>query len=201
MQDRAAYLLANYSLPRLERITEEDLQDFVSRASVCLPSSPLPTSETEYIANQDLGRHYNIAPYNTQHFTWTQPSTRIKGTLPRWVRIAIPEVLFESIDQYADLCSQSLTSCITSVLRDAQVDLKVPLSNVVVTGESSQIPGLQERIERSASVKILKNEFAENIAWTGASLASSLGLEGQKVSLAQFTATGRVPDWIDRLGI
>lgn len=76
------------------------------------------------------------------------------------------------------------------------MDLKPSLRKVVITGGMSLIPGIDRRIGNETGLDIVKHDFGAELAWAGASLATTLKLEGQSVvTIQQFNSTGRVPDW------
>lgn len=75
------------------------------------------------------------------------------------------------------------------------MDTKAALKRLVITGACSLIPGLSERIQRETGLDVVKHNLGENAAWTGASLAQSLKLEGKPLTIQQFNTTSRVQDW------
>lgn len=195
---RMTYLLHHFCDPPISQLTQSDLEDFLATALVCLPRSPLLPDISEFVLEQDLEVQYHGEPYKDQFFEWKQPSEGLVK-LPTWIRFAIPEVLFEPRDIYADPAYNSITTCITSAHKSAGVDLQEPLKRICITGGLCQIPGLQHRIRAETGLDVLSNPFASELAWVGASLASSMKLDGQTVTIQQFNSTSKVPDWTHRL--
>lgn len=171
----------------------------MSTALVCLPKSPLLPELSEFILNQDLESHYALDEYKEKFFSWTQPSTATEFSLPQWIRFASTEILFEPRDIYADSAFRSLPNCVVSAFRASSIDLKSSLRRIVLTGGLSLIPGIGRRIATETGLDIVKHEFGAELAWAGASLATSLRMNGPNVTIQQFNSTGKVPDWSTRI--
>lgn len=195
MSRRMQYLLEANSNPPLSDLLRSDLEDFLATALVCLPRSPLLPDISELILDQALEDSYNTGSYKSQRFEWCQPSTQKKTMLPTWIRFAITEILFETRGIYAEVASTSITSCIMAAHKSANIDLREPLNQICVTGGLCQIPGIQQRIRTETGLKVLQNQYATDLAWTGASLAAALKLDGQTVTVQHFNSTSKVPDW------
>lgn len=198
---RTRYLLGAFSEPPVgNSIETADVEHFLGIAPVCLPMSPLLPDVSDAVPDEDLHSHYDTTEYRGKRFSWTLPSTGNVVSLPQWVRFAIPEVLFETRGKYVDPAYASIPSCVAALLRATAIDTRANLKHLIVTGGLCQMPGLEARLGRETGLTILKNVHGQQLAWTGASLASSLGITGQVVTIQQFNSTSRVPDWSTQLG-
>lgn len=198
MVHRAKFLLQHHSNPSLDNIITSDIEDFLTRALVCLPRSPMVPDISDFLLDQDLQTTYDIEEHKRSQFEWVRPSTKEKHNLPTWLRYAITEILFEARGIYCDSAYTSITNCILSARKAAGLDLHGALDHLCITGGLCQIPGLQKRIQAETGLKILDNPFASDLAWTGASLATSMKVEGQTLNIHTFTGSSKMPDWSQR---
>ncbi|CCG81715.1 protein of unknown function [Taphrina deformans PYCC 5710] len=193
--ERTRWLVSQFGDFSMDKLTALDLDHFIRTALVCLPRSPIASDSSEYVPNEKLEEHYNTPEYQGKVFTWTQPSTERRVSLPQWIRFAIVEIFFEARNQYADSAFTSIPVCISSIIAKATIDIRADLKAVAVTGSLCDIPGLQARIQRDTGTRLLENVHGPDLAWTGASLAASLAFGGPSITMQQFNSTSRVPDW------
>lgn len=169
-------------------LTEEDIHSLYA----LLRCSDKPNTAEEYIIEQDLKTVYGL---DDSSIDWMQPSTRKSISLPCWMLTAIPEVLFECRSIYVDTDYRSVSQALTHCYQACNADVRSGINNIIITGELCNVRGLQQRIRDECGLRVLLNEFGPDLAWTGTSIASSLGIEAPSVTLTHFNSTRKLPDW------
>lgn len=169
MHRRARLLLSRHT----SGLTDGDVRNFVYRhASVS--SMRMATSEKHSIDDEAA------VPASGEHevsdeVQWRQPSTGTSISLPAWYGKATAEVLFEADGAYADTDEVGLGRMLRDVLAACPLDTRTELRRIVVTGVGHRLPGLQARLSAELpGSKIVVHGMADDLTWTGASLAAHL---------------------------
>jgi hypothetical protein len=189
---RTRYLLQTYA--GLTGLTDADVADFLARAAVCLPRSPLTQILPDVIADAQLEELYKPHAPDTL-LQWQMSSSSAICHVPQWIRIACNEILFEGRSKYADFDEIAMPSLIQQAFRACPIDVRGQLKTIILTGSASQIQGLDLRLAKETGMQVADNIYGADLQWAGASLATSLRYEGQALLMTAFNADRRVPDW------
>ena len=168
---------------------QEDIESF-RKQLVCLKTRL--KEHDEFLLESELESVYGDSQ---DSFIWSRPHFEQKISLPSWIIHAAPEILFECQSAYVEAGFQSIPQAISSCLQSLSIDLQSELTTLTITGELCSISGLQERIMSETGLKVWHNRFGADLPWVGASIASTVGMDGPKLTMTQFNATSSVPDW------
>ncbi|OLL24751.1 Actin-related protein 10 [Neolecta irregularis DAH-3] len=140
------------------------------------------------------------------HFSYSSHMTAVPQsiTIPGWIRSCTTEVLFEGYSPYADSDEVSLPRAIVSSLNRLPIDIRSQLvDRILITGGTSNIPGLKTRISNEvkqsiSSARFIKSDIADGgtISWVGGSLIGGLKIPCvYEIKRDGFINGENVPDW------